>query len=225
MKNKRHTYKCSTSIKFAIAAVAALIAGQFSASSSSAALVSISAPASVVPGALTSASDVYIFFESTQELADPLNVDIITPGLYNLANPDDPGVIPADTKVASYMIHHDSVGFLPNTAAVTYVFPQKVLGLIINDRNLDTSDPIVGNPGTTYPTGLAYRGLEVPYTFLNDVVFWNGNQVTVTGKSTTALVIDQIRVITAVPEPSTFVLAAMALPIVWLIRQRRSRTK
>jgi hypothetical protein len=54
------------------------------------------------------------------------------------------------------------------------------------------------------------------------VVLWSGNQVTFTGKSTTALVIDQIRVITAVPEPSTLTLGAVAIPIAWLIRRRRA---
>jgi len=192
-------------------------------STAGAALISISAPASVVPGALASAADVYIFLESTQTLGAPVDVDIIAPGLYNLADPDNPGVIPAATAVNSYLIHHDSIGFLPNTAAVSYVFPHKVLGIIINDANLNASDPILGNPGTTYPTGLDYRGLELPYLFLNDVVFWNGNEVTITGKSVTALVIDQIRVITAVPEPSSLALAGIALPIAWLVRRRCHR--
>lgn len=206
----------------AIAVGVALACCQFISPSAEAALVSISAPPSVEPGELTSASDVYIFFESTTTLDAPLAVDISKAGLYNTANPSSPGAIPASTKVASYLIHHDSIGFLPNTAAVSFVFLQPILGIIINDANLNISDLLLGNPGTTYPTDLAFRGLEVPYNFLNDVVLWSGNQVTFTGKSTTALVIDQIRVITAVPEPSTLTLGVLALPAAWWIRRRRA---
>lgn len=181
----------------------------------SAGLIIISAPASVQAGALQSQTDAFIFYESTTTLNAALPVDIIAPGTYNLATPDNPGFIPAGTEVNSYMLHRESVASQLSSVIVAGTFPNKILGVIIGDVNLDNSDPILGNPGTSYPTGLDFRGLEVPYTLLADVVFWSGNQVFISVKSVTADVMDQVRIITAVPEPSTFALAALAAPLLY----------
>lgn len=190
----------------------------------SASLVIISAPASVVPGAIQSQVDATLFFESTTTLAAALPVDLIAPGTYNLADPDNPGSIPAGTTVNSYLLHHESVANQLSTVVVAGTFPYQILGVIIGDTKLDNSDPILGNPTTLYPTGLAYRGLELPYVALADVVFWSGNQVFISIKSTTADVLDHVRIITAVPEPSTIWLATIAAPTLVLAWKRRKTT-
>jgi hypothetical protein len=175
-----------------------------------AALIIISAPLSVLPGAIQSQTNASIFYESTTTLTAPLSVDIIAPGTYNLADPDNPGSIGKGTTVTSYFLHHESVANQLSTVIVAGTFPNPILGVIVNGTFLDASDPILGNPGTLYPTGLNNRGLEIPYNALADVVFWSGNQVFISVKSTTADVLDQVRIITsAVPEPSTFVLAGI----------------
>lgn len=190
----------------------------------SAGLIIISAPPSVLPGAIQSQVDATIFYESTTTLAAPLPVDIIAPGTYNLNDPDNPGSIPARTTVNSYLLHHESVANQLSTVIVAGTFPQPILGVIIGDAKLDNSDPILGNPNTQYPTGLAYRGLELPYEALADVVFWSGNQVFISVKSTTADVLDQVRIITAVPEPSTICLTVVAAPALLLAwRKRRAK--
>lgn len=180
-----------------------------------------SAPASVLEGVLESNTDAFIFHESTTTLAAPMSVDISTPGLYNLANPDSPGAIPASTVVSSYFLHRDSVNEELSTVTVFGTFPQEVLGIIIEDENLDASDPILGAPGTLYPTGLDFRGLEVPYLSLADVVFWSGNMVFISVQSTTAEVLDQVRIITAVPEPGSLALGLAAAPVAWWSWRRR----
>ena len=192
-----------------IALAVGAILGQSFPMSAQAALIIISAPPSVLPGAIQSQVNASIFYESTKTLLAPLPVDIIAPGTYNLADPDNPGAIAAGTKVNSYFLHHESVANQLSTVIVAGSFPNPILGVIINDAYLDASDPILGNPGTLYPTGLDYRGLELPYASLADVLFWSGNQVFISVKSTTADVLDQVRIITAVPEPSTFVLAGI----------------
>lgn len=208
-----------------IALAIGAIIGQSLPMRAQAALIIISAPASVLPGAIQSQTNASIFFESTTTLAAPLPVDIVAPGTYNLADPDNPGAIAAGTKVSSYFLHHESVANQLSTVIVAGSFPNPILGVIINDTFLDASDPILGNPGTLYPTGLDFRGLEVPYTALADVLFWSGNQVFISVKSTTADVLDQVRIITAVPEPSTFVLAGIGGLGLLLCGARRRRSR
>ncbi len=195
-----------------IALTLGILMGHANAPQAQAALIIISAPPSVLPGAIQSQVNASIFYESTTTLAAPLSVDIIAPGTYNLADPDNPGAIPAGTTVNSYFLHHESVANQLSTVVVAGTFPTPILGVIINETYMDASDPILGNPGTLYPTGLDFRGLELPYTSLADVVFWSGNQVFISVKSTTADVLDQIRIVTtAVPEPGTWALLGVGL--------------
>lgn len=207
--------------------VVAGLASPASAPRAFAALVILgSPPPSVIEGALESNTDAHIFLESTMTLPAPVSVDIATPGLYNQSNPDDPGVIPAGTLVNSYFLHHDSVEEQLSTVVAFGTFPDPVLGIIIGDTFLDASDPLLGSPLTTYPTGLAFRGLEVPALALNDVVFWSGNMVFVSISSTTAEVLDQVRIVTAaVPEPSTVALGLAAAPLAWLALRRRMASR
>jgi hypothetical protein len=156
-------------------------------------------------------------------LAAPLPVDISAPGLYSIVSPDSPGVIPSLTTVNSYMLHHESVDSKLSGVILSYSFPQPILGIIVTDTKLDATDALLGNGGTSYPTGLDFRGLEIPYLLLADVVFWSGNQVFLLVKTDTALVLDQVRVITAVPEPATIWLAIAAGPIALLARRRWRR--
>lgn len=184
------------------------------ATSLQAATVPIAAPPSVQPGALTSQTDAYVFLEKTLTLGSALPVDISAPGLYNSASPTSVGVIPAGTDVASYMIHHESVSQQYSFIYITFTFPEPVLGIITTDAGLNATDLVLGNPGTSYPTGLEYRGLEMPYTITPDSVFWAGNNVYVAVASTTALILDQMRVITTatipVPEPASVTLSLLA---------------
>ncbi len=165
----------------------------------------------------------YLFQESVQTLAASLPVDISTSGLYNNSSPSAAGSIASGTTVASYMIHHESVGAAFSAVFVTYVFPYPILG-IITTRRRTRCDGLAARQrrGTLYPTGLVNRGLELPFSITPDSVFWAGNQVSISVLSNTALVLDQLRVITAVPEPSTLSLAAgAAIGASLLLRYRR----
>lgn len=107
------------------------------------------------------------------------------------------------------MIHHESVANVFSSVLVSYTFPNPILGVITSDALLDATDATLGNLSTFYPTGLPNRGLELPSAITPDAVFWSGNQVFFQVESNTAAVLDQLRVITSVPEPSTLVLVAL----------------
>jgi hypothetical protein len=189
----------------------ALGAALLAANSAAAALIVIPAPPSVLPGAIQSQTDAVLFQESVRTLASPLSVDIAAPGLYTTASPNAPGTIPALTRVTSYMIHHESVANVFSSVLVSFTFPQPILGVITSDPLLDATDGTLGNPTTSYPTGLTNRGLELPFPITPDAVFWSGNQVFFQVESNTAAILDQLRVITSVPEPSTFLLLALSI--------------
>jgi hypothetical protein len=189
----------------------ALGAALLAANSAAAALIVIPAPPSVLPGAIQSQTDAVLFQESVRTLASPLSVDIAAPGLYTTASPNAPGTIPALTQVTSYMIHHESVANVFSSVLVSFTFPQPILGVITSDPLLDATDGTLGNPTTSYPTGLTNRGLELPFPITPDAVFWSGNQVFFQVESNTAAILDQLRVITSVPEPSTLLLLALSI--------------
>jgi hypothetical protein len=126
---------------------------------------SLSPPASVVPGATESDTDILLFPEATQTmLGAPVAVDISVPGFYSFPGsaPFSPGVIPAGATVDSYFLHFDRVsatGFARLSGSATFDCP--IVGVIVLTANLDASDASLGRAGTTYPTGAApARGLE-----------------------------------------------------------------
>ena len=148
-----------------------------------------------------------------------------------------PGVIPAGTRVSSFMIHFDIIPapFGPDTASLILHTDENIIGVILSDNLLDASDPIVGAPGTIYPTGLALRGATVDPTEGNDdiVVGVPGDlgvgysrSVFVRGLQVGA-VMDEVRIITApVPEPASGILALTSITgfLVCVAVRRRLRT-
>jgi hypothetical protein len=106
----------------------------------------VPAPPSVVLGALTSNATLFAFDER-QCFPVPAG---------GLAT--DNGNIPAGIWVSSHFLHGDPVTNLLLDGRVLFNGP--ILGVISSSGGLDASDAAYGAPGTTYPTGLAPRGLE-----------------------------------------------------------------
>lgn len=207
--------------------LALVVAGccQLLAATANAALIPIPAPPSVALGALTSQNNTgYIFFESFKVLPGPLAVDINAPGLYNSNAPGTPGVIPQGTTVLSYMIHHQSPRAQLGQLTGGFIFPGTVVGIIYDDATLDLSDPVLGNPGTLYPTGLEFRGFDlITNPILPDSILWSGNSLAVIVQSNTQTVMDQLRVIVAVPAPATIWLMVLAVGGLFFSRSRAHR--
>ena len=78
---------------------------------------------------------------------------------------------------------------------------------------LSASDALLGAPGTKYPTGDSDRGLELDRSqdYLTLTVLSDG-ETKITVHFYTHGNVDQIRILTAVPEPSSLVIAACARP-------------
>lgn len=175
---------------------------------------------------------VNVFVEKTGlTLGADLAVDIADPGIPGVYSSGDayaPGVVPAGTRVSSVFVHFDTPGNNFFVSDFIVHLDEDILGVILTDDLLDASDPIVGNGGTTYPTGLDQRGttsdvgggdkVTVGYPLdivSRDVIF----------KMSVDVVLDQVRIITRspVPEPTSFALAVLGSVGIGLVRRPRRR--
>jgi hypothetical protein len=190
-----------------------------------AALIQIAPPPSVLQGALESKTDMYLFPEQSLILAAALPVDIAGPGLYNISNPSAPGAIPAGTHIQSYFLHKDPLGttFTFNIGTFNVPSPQKIVGLLVTDASLDATDVLLGNPTTAYPTGLAFRSPELTFPITPDSIVWTANSITLVFVSSTAEVVDQLRILTIIPEPGTLSLALIGLASLCFAYRRQKR--
>ncbi len=162
-------------------------------------------PPDVSEDALESDLTMYFFEERTRTLPNDLAVDIVDPGIY-----DDPGdlvnaFLPAGTLVSSYFVHADNDKRDPGVPRLegSITFGQPVLGIIVTSDKLTDSDPLLGNPGTIYTTGVpndAQRGAEL----IECPIELSPDRHTVYVCTLSFLERDQIRIITEVPEPATW---------------------
>ena len=163
-------------------------------------VVPIKPPASVELKALTSDSQIRVFDEQIIKLPQDLAVDISQPGTYGDTAALTPGFIPAGTPVCSHLVHYD---LTPDAGGIrlsgTVRFDTQILGLMVSDAGLDSTDGTFGASGTVYPSaGLVYRGLEL--TGIEDEVTV-GHYIL--GLDLIAYeVLDHIRVLTYGPEPA-----------------------
>ena len=166
--------------------------------STAGAAVEVAPPPSVAPNALESDTEIRVFDEQQGVvLPGPLSVNISAPGLYDDPADLTPAVIPAGTVVSSHLLHFDIIFTgteISATGSVT--FADRIIGVIVNDADVDASDGL-GALGTVYPApGLQFRGAELSE---NDFIEVGCDTVTV-GLGAFE-VIDHIRVITAHETP------------------------
>ena len=164
--------------------------------STSADIKKISAPSSVVQGALQSDSYIYLFEEQQGVvLGSDLSVDWL-PSDGDSLDTGKGGTIAAGTRVNSYFLHFDPLS--DDAKAYGEVdFSDEILAVIFTTTNLNDSDSVLGNSGTTYgnspdrgyePNDEEYSNLPLPKSW------WATNY-------SNAGFIDQARVITAAPVP------------------------
>ena len=175
--------------------------------------------ANVREGNNESAKDFFWFAEKQGVSISGLAVDDATGG----ANPPGhPGTLTG--TVNSYMLYTDQLGKTGSTSYnITVKFTQKILGVITDSSTLKATDSTLGRSGTSYPglgSGQSTRGQEFP-----DTTFWTVADNTLTLHNVTSDNVNEIRVLTAVPEASTMLGfgALLGAGSFGLLRSRRVR--
>lgn len=175
-------------------------------------------PASVVEEALESNTTAYIFQEHANfVLPSNVGVDASLPGTYTNAGSLTPATLPAGTAVQSYFLHSDTVDEHRHEYIGTITFAQPILGVQVLKQTLNAYDPLLGAPGTLYPTTGA-RGLE----------FGNPDHFSISADGKTLWFrfntfgwVDQMRILTAVPEPGSMLALGAGLASLLKLRRRR----
>jgi hypothetical protein len=159
-------------------------------------------------------------------LLQPVSVDISIPGTSPSATDQNlsPAVIPVGTLINAYSLHFDVVGTRPTNNALEAIgsitFSDDVLGLIALSATLNGSNATLGLPGHTYSSGPDH-GLELNPVGggTSDFVTLSADRRTVTVDLLNASFADDLRIVTAVPEPSIGLLAIVSI----LLPLRRGR--
>ncbi|MEM1203654.1 MAG: hypothetical protein AAGN66_10535 [Acidobacteriota bacterium] len=157
-------------------------------------VVQVAPPATVLPGANTSNTQIQAFDERQCITLDRLlPVDAINDG--TIPQPPVNFPIAAGTRVSCHFLHFDPNGSVGLGGDIT--FDSDIVGVIVADPTLDASDDVCGLPGTAYPTGTPVRGAEQP----GDVVSIDLATRTVRVNWFASDPGDQMRVITECTEP------------------------
>jgi PEP-CTERM motif len=183
----------------------------------------IAAPANArVNEVLESNSVAEIFAEQTGLLlGSGVTVDFTGTGFQNMSTPSPLPVIPAGTRVSSYLLVTDPLGadpFSGHDFKGSITFDSAILAVILLDPEFANSNAALGNVGTLYSSfGMGLELFDNQDTF---VVSPDGKTLSFAFSSSSGA--DHLRIVTAagVPEPSTVLLLAAGLTSV-LIRNRK----
>ena len=159
----------------------------------------------------TSNTEILIFSEKQDILVDQVDVDLSLPGIYEsqcleidvttgfcLRTDEGPDLTPATLRgegVRSFLLHFDPIDL--TRLSCTISFPKDILGVIINDDTLKSSDRLLGYIGTIYPDTTIGRGLEVSSQLMGnfDRVRFFGRTLEISLRAEN--IGDQLRVITS----------------------------
>jgi MYXO-CTERM domain-containing protein len=205
----------------AAAAVVAIVAPAFGAITTTTGSATITPiPPSLTIGAFESDTQVPVMFERNRILPEGQEVDISQIGLVDQLSDLTPGLIPAGTRVASYIFHADGIGTGNHVFEGSVTFDEDILGIIVGTTRLNNTDNRFGAVGTTYWNGPS-RGLDLATNPGNDTLLLSVSRNTVSFRLVVGEAMDEFRVLTAVPTPGSFAVAALAAATT--LRRRRSR--
>lgn len=174
-------------------------------------------PASIANNHWESNTEIRCFFERQTMLGSSLGLDHVTTGLVNGSSLLAPGSVAAGTTVQSYLVHADSVAAFSDLLSGYITFDTPILGVLVNTQSLVGSDGLLGRPGITYGDSSA-RGLELQPAGDFFAISADRTRLDFTLKFET--VYDELRIVTAVPEPAT--LAMLFIPGLLYCRRRRA---
>lgn len=174
----------------------------------------VAPPPSLMSGVFTSSTVVFAINEKQNVLYNGL-IDrylpaIGTPYVLSSAAPVNPGPI----RVNSHILHFDN-RFRPQAGPVTgtATFDKAIIGVIFTAARLNSSDAVLGNPGTVYPFGWVNRGFSSVIDTFTLI-----NPFTIRFTLANSHEMDQFRVLT-VPTPGAAVPCGLGLLV--LARRRR----
>ncbi|MGH0028927.1 MAG: PEP-CTERM sorting domain-containing protein [Myxococcota bacterium] len=179
--------------------------------STSGSLVETTSPISLLEGDTESSTEFVILDEGPTVLSGEIFVNKVGPGLHT-GSSGTPIPIATGTLVNTYIVHFDPAGgVITLSGGVTFEPDEIILGIQTHTPWLDGADGIVGDPMTTYPTGLLeFRAFEsLPGL---DSLTIDPSLESVSFTLIAELGIDQARIVTTVvPEPGTASLLALGL--------------
>ena len=170
----------------------------------------VTPPPSVRRQAYESGDAVRVFLEREVTLPTvPLNAT--APGVYNAyADFDDtPAVAPG--RVRSYFLHFDSPGTALTQLAGSVTFDASILGVVGRSITLEETDGALGAPGTLYPTDRFDREPEYWNRGTYDYFELSSDRRTLSFRLEVTTEIDQLRIVTAIPEPLSSTLATLGV--------------
>jgi hypothetical protein len=163
----------------------------------------VSPPPSGRRQAYESDDAVRVFLER-ELLVSSVPINAVQPGIYNAyADFDDQVVSPAG-KVRSYFLHFDGIGTALRRLMGSLTFDAPILGVIGRSLTLEQTDADFGSPGTLYPTDRFDREPEFQGRDNYDYFQISGDKRTLSFRWEVTTDVDQLRVVTAVPEPPAF---------------------
>jgi hypothetical protein len=178
----------------------------------------VAPPASVQRQAYESSSEIRVFLESEQTV-DSIPVNAVLPGTYHAYSDFVDQTLVPNGPIDSYFIHYDVEGQTLAQASGSITFDEPILAVIGRSLTLQQTDGTLGAPGTLYPTNRFDRELE--YETRGNYDFFrldpDGHTIFIQVEDSTD--VDQIRVVTAVPEPSTMTLALVSVALLFRFRR------
>lgn len=177
-------------------------------------------PANIALNQWESDTEIRGFFERQTVLFSDLALDHVNTGLVDHESLLVPGLVSAGTAVQSYLFHADSVAGFDALLSGYVVFDQPILGVLIHTASMNGTDGFLGRPGVTYGNSPGRR-LELPPGSL-DTFEISGDRTRLDFTLKFAAAYDEIRIVTAVPEPGSLALLSL-VGFAGLRRRREAR--
>ena len=210
--NSRHAG--ASLLHFNVALTASILAA-CSATSATAGIVSVGGsvvlrdpPAMILLNQWESNNEIRGWFEREVTLSSPLVVGHVNSGLVTADSQLISGSLPSGTTIRSYMVRVDPVGVGPTILTGSLVFDVPILGVYVGSGIGDT-DSLLGRPGIGYNTNSA-RGMEFDGPGGSAESFEiSADRLRIDFIMDTQDATDEIRILTAIPSPSTAILAGL----------------
>ncbi len=163
----------------------------------------------------------YLFTEHLNHTVPrDVTVDVVSPGLYDAESDLGTFTLLAGTQVNVYLLHSDPIGNGPRDYYGSITFPFPILAVIARGRRLRLSDDELGVPTTQYSQSDNYRGYELDTQDVEQFEVLSDG-VTLRFYARTTDVVDELRIITAIPEPGTLTVLGAGLMSLMAVRARR----